>query len=194
MANYLVKIKGFAIGIGIVFSITLLIGFYFNSIKPMDASTNLDQVQTQLNAMKYGTDWNLIVEKVTIGDEFKYYDSNKRIASVYLSLQNENGKNEAFLPKGKILGFYGDSGKYYELPWDESLGNHYSISEDARKKGATFEKRTYEPGIFNIVPQFYIDANEKSITKLVYQDEDGVKYDISIQKTTEIPPSYPGGK
>lgn len=192
MSNLSQKFRVFGIGAGILIGITLFTGVYNSPVKPVDASISTIPIQVQLNSMNHNQGWVLSAEKVTLGNV--YSDQSKKIASVYLSIQNINGKDKPFLPAGKILGFYGDTGKYYELPWEESLENHYAYSEDIRKKGAELEGKPYQPGIFKIVPQFYVDVAEESITKLIFQDVDGVNYEIPIEKVTEIPPANTGGK
>jgi beta-lactamase regulating signal transducer with metallopeptidase domain len=146
-------------------------------------------IQIEPNKLVSKDGWTLSITKVTsLGaakvedygwhSPFKESDAKKSYG-IFFTVENANGKDKAFLPKGKVLGVVGVSDKFYEFfKGYDSLdkwynGEHwYSIS------------KPNSPGVFKFSTMASVNLNEQGINKVIYQDEDGNKFDIQIPIST----------
>jgi len=131
--------------------------------------------------------WSLSTSKGGWG--YNDYDESKpdKFYAVTLILENIHGKDQVFIPKGKVSGIVGSSGKLYnaqQFSFDSwYIQNLRGLQLMAKKDG-----RTIEPGIFKAgLAPIEVDLNEQKLTKIIYQNEQGNKFEIPIQ----IPESKP---
>lgn len=158
---------------------------------------NSAQVQIEPNKLVSNEGWSLTITKVaSLGaskltdlgwhSPFKESDA-KRSYAVFFTAENSNGKDKAFLPKGRVLGIVGDSGKYYDF---YRGANNPNNSLDKWYSGEHWDSLgwPYKPGVFQFSTGADVELNESGITKVVYQDENGTKYEIRFQGTITVSP------
>lgn len=169
-------------------AVTLLVGgvIYSISSKPVLADSNSIPnsdspiVQTEPNSVLRGS-WNLVVKDITFFTNGNVPD--KKAASITLSLENSQGKEKSFLPKGYISAVVGESGKVYQLE-KQPIDIMYIKSESARKNMAAKQGKPFYPGEFQLVPHFDVDSSEKNLSKIVYVDENGTQVEVQIKDIT----------
>lgn len=148
-------------------------------------------VKIRPNKLVSNNGWSLSITKVmnfgsTNGwgwhSPFKETDTF-RSYGIFFTLENVNGHDKAFRPKGKVLGAIGLSGKFYEFSkgGDSSLDNLYNNGISGYQLSAKKSGEPYGPGIFKSSSGANVDLNEEGIVKVVYQDENGGKFGIPIQ-------------
>ena len=144
---------------------------------------NPQAVKIEPNKLIRDDGWMLNVTKITLAaspygkDPGKYFE-------VSFSLENVNGKEKGFIPQGNILGVVGASGKLYELKWPDPLDQMYIKMQRSLPGLEKREGKPYEPGIFKIATGAKAEANEQTFAKVIYQDENGNKFEIPIQGIT----------
>lgn len=123
-----------------------------------------------------GKDWGIALSRL----EFRWGDwTDKKVAFLILSLVNNQGPDQTFLPTGIITGIVGSSGKLYPEYGPNSLAEMYHGRE------AYFAERgrpMYQPGILQYAPEILVDAGEETITKVIYRDDTGKEYEIPLQE------------
>lgn len=140
-------------------------------------SLNIDKVSSLGSTNGYG--WHSPFGET---DTFRSY-------SVSFIIENDEGKDKAFLPKGKVLGIVGTSGKFYDFLNGEypSLDKLYSdkhwetIDNPNSPEHWDSMGKPNSPGVFKLGTHANVDLNEQGIIKVVYQDENGTKYEIPFQ-------------
>jgi beta-lactamase regulating signal transducer with metallopeptidase domain len=145
---------------------------------------NPQEVKIEPNKLIRDDGWMLNVTKITLAAS--PYDKGNgnypgKSFEVYFDLENANGKEKGFMPQGKILGVVGTSGKLYELNWGDRLDQLYIKMQRFLPELAKKEGKPYEPGIFKIAAGGSAEANEQTFAKVIYQDEQGNKFEIPIQ-------------
>lgn len=171
---------------GKVFNDTNIVPWYETYIAP---KYNSQAVRIEPNKLIRDDDWRLTVSKVSPlssskgGWGYNSYDESKssKYYAVFLTLENINGKDKVFIPKGKVSGVVGGSGKLYDaevLSFDNwYIKNLRGLQLMAKKDG-----RTIEPGIFKAsLPPIQVDSSEQKLAKIIYQDEYGNQFEIPIQ-------------
>lgn len=161
---------------------------------------NSKTVKIEPNTLISNEGWSLSISKVeSLGgaqggwgyhSPFKESDTVRNYA-VFFTMENAEGKDKAFLPKGKVLGIVGTSGKYYDFSKGgyDSLdkwysGEHWdSIGEPNSPGHWDSMGKPHSPGVFQFGTGADVDLNEQGITKVVYQDENGTKYEIPFKGT-----------
>ncbi|AFV01721.1 hypothetical protein UNSWDHB_1213 [Dehalobacter sp. UNSWDHB] len=105
------------------------------------------------------------------------------------------------LPKGAIVAMVGSSGKVYNIVTkDEEAGIDYSLdvgykqTESFRKSLAEKKNKTYEPGVFLVVPGVSVDMSEENIAAVVYEDINGNRTNIPIVGIEPTSTELSGGK
>jgi beta-lactamase regulating signal transducer with metallopeptidase domain len=136
-----------------------------------------------LNAKPFpvpGKDWGIALTRL----EFRLGDwTDKKVAFLELTVLNNQGPDQAFAPTGKIVGIMGGSGKLYPDYSDSSFAEMYQGRENYfAAKG----RPMYQPGILTVAPEILVDGGEKTITKVIYQDENGKKYEIPLQEISPV--------
>lgn len=174
----IVKSIGFSvIGISLLVG-SIFVGTYFN--KPVDASSSSSAViQVQPNKMER-KDWNLNVTNI----EFSSTQGNPKWANVHITLNNANGADKKFIPKGSLIALVGTSGKVYNFDNKISFDTIYNNTEETRQSFAKKQGRTYKPGIMEIVPVLTVDSTEQNFTKIIYVDENNNQIEVPIQGIT----------
>lgn len=160
---------------------------------------NSAQVQIEPNKLVSNDGWSLSITKVDSLGAFKLEDFGwhspfipsdaKRGYSLYFTVENAKGEDKAFLPNGMVLGIVGKSGKYYDFykMAYNSLGQWYSgehwdsVGQPNSPNHWDYEGKPSKPGVFEFSTGADVDLNEQGITKVVYQDENGKKYEIPFQ-------------
>lgn len=152
--------------------------------------SDLQTVKIEPNKLISNEGWSLSITKVASlgGDQegwgyhspFNESDTVRNYA-LFFTIENAEGKDKAFLPKGNVLGMVGTSGKFYDFfQGDLSLEVRYNSSSQHRESVG-------EPkGIFNFNTGADVDVNEQGIAKVVYQDENGEKYEIPFQGNISV--------
>lgn len=81
------------------------------------------------------------------------------------------------------MGAIGLSGRFYEFSKevDYSLDNLYSNGIDGYQLYAKQAGEPYGPGVFKFSSNANVELNEEGIEKVIYQDENGDKFEIPIQ-------------
>lgn len=171
---------------GKVFNDTNIVPWYETYNAP---EYNSQAVRIEPNKLIRDDDWSLTVSKVTPlsnanrGVGYNAYDESKpqKYYAVFLTLENIHGKDKVFIPKGKILGVAGSSGKLYEAQ-TRSFDNWYIQNLRGLQLVAQKDGRTIEPGIFKAgLPPIQVDSSEEKLAKIIYQDEYGNQFEIPIQ-------------
>lgn len=165
-----------------------------NQAKSVEASTLAPAIVENVQPNQVVRDgWNFNVIRTTLSDLPN--DATQRLASVTIALTNSNGAGEAFTPAGKLIGIVGSSGKEYDYTLD-SLDKIYAKTQKTVQIAAQKEGITFEPGNYKITAKIYVDPSEQSITKVIYEDENGNKLEVPITIVTEILENngFPGGK
>jgi beta-lactamase regulating signal transducer with metallopeptidase domain len=149
------------------------------------SENNSQAVKVEPNNLISNEGWSLSITKVaSLGGElggFGYHSpfnesDTVRNYAFFFTIENAEGKDKAFLPKGKILGMVGTSGKFYDFfQGDLSLDNLYS-----RQHWESIGQPN-SPGVFKFSTGADVDLNEQGIAKVVYQDENGEKYEIPFE-------------
>jgi hypothetical protein len=127
--------------------------------------------------------------------------TNTKFAEVYMTIENTNGRDKVMLPKGAIVAMVGSSGKVYNIVTkDEEAGIDYSLdvgykqTESFRKSLAEKKNKTYEPGVFLVVPGVSVDMSEENIAAVVYEDINGNRTNIPIVGIEPTSTELSGGK
>ena len=151
---------------------------------------NLETVKIELNKLISNEGWSLsITEVVSLGrsqggwgyhSPFKESDT-VRSYGVSFTMENTEGKDKAFLPKGNVLGMIGTSGKFYSF-------HNGTPSLDKRYSNEHWESigEPNSPGVFKLFTVADVDLNEEGVTKVIYQDENGTKYEIPFQGAISV--------
>ena len=153
---------------------------------------NTQNIKIEPNKLISNEGWSLSVDKVmsfgatkgTWGWHSPFKESDPaRSYGIFFTLENANGLDKAFLPKGKVLGAIGLSGKFYEFSKevDYSLDNLYNNGIDGYQLHAKKAGETYGPGVFKFSSNANVELNEEGIEKVIYQEENGDKFEIPIQ-------------
>jgi hypothetical protein len=160
-------------------------------------------LQIEPNKLVSKDGWTLSIAKVMCFGATKVEDYGwhsfkesdaKKSYWVFFTMENANGKDKAFLPKGKVLGVVSISGKFYEFFHEGeytidklySLDKLYNSQQSGLKMVAQREGKSYQPGIFKFSTGANVDLNEQGINKVIYQDEDGNKFEIPISSSVPI--------
>lgn len=175
---------------GQVFNDLNIVPWYETYIAPI---YNSQAVQVEPNILIRDDGWTLTVNKVSPlsfsqgGWGYISYDKSRtnyhgKGYEVFFTLENVNGKDKVFIPKGKVLGIVGGSGKRYNskltFPLDEwYIKNLQAIQFRTPKDGKTIEPGIFEAGMYPIE----VDPSEQKLTQLIYQDEYGNEFGIPIQ-------------
>jgi len=153
---------------------------------------NPQAVKIEPNKLVTNDGWSLSIVKVLnlggskegFGWHSPYKESDTaRSYGLFFYAENAMGKDKAFLPKGKVLGAVGTSGKFYEVyknPIDNAIDQWYT-SEHWSSIG-----KPNSPGVFKFSTGVDVDLNENEITKVIYQDENGNKIEIPVNIKPEI--------
>ena len=177
---------------GQVFNDTNVVPWYETYVPP---EYNPQAVRIEPDKLIRDDGWTLTVSEVwplstsNGGWGYNPYDETKpdKYYAVSLTLENIQGNDQVFIPKGRVVGTVGSSGKVYsaqQLSFDSwYIQNLRGLQLMAKKDG-----RTIEPGIFKAsLAPMQVDPSEQKLTKIIYQDEHGNKFEIPIQ----IPESKP---
>lgn len=89
-----------------------------------------------------------------------------------------------FSPKGKILGITGTSGKFYDYPI--TLDQDYAAVLEQKKVRAKETGQLYQPGVLTLYPEISINVGEKNVSKIIYQDENGKKFEIPVSGISPV--------
>lgn len=166
-----------------------LVGFT-NSISNATPATGASATPSSVEQVKPNQvvcdGWNLTITKTTLSKFDK--DQTKKVAGVNIILTNSNGSDKAFSPKGIIIGVVGSSGKFYKKTGlsSDSFDTMYTKNQRVIQMVANKEGKIYEPGVFKLTPQLYVNSGEQYLTKVLYQDENGNKVEIPIQGAPEV--------
>ncbi|MGE5630983.1 MAG: hypothetical protein ACM3TR_07800 [Caulobacteraceae bacterium] len=139
-----------------------------------DAKAFIEANQMTQNDMK------LTVKEISFSSQPFKDEPEFKGAEVHLTFDNINGKDKAFLPKGYIAAFVGSSGKLYNLKMDESIEKTYQMTREVAQKWAKKQNEVYNPGEFKMGILLQVDADEETLTKVIYQDEKGNRTEIPI--------------
>jgi beta-lactamase regulating signal transducer with metallopeptidase domain len=167
--------------------------------------SNFRTVKIESNKLVSNEGWSLSIDKViNLGSTNGYgwhspfrETDTFRSYSIFFTIENAEGKDKAFLPKGKVLGIVGTSGKFYEFLNGEypSLDKLYSdkhwetIDNPNSPEHWDSMGKPNSPGVFKLGTHANVDLNEQGIIKVVYQDENGTKYEIPFQGTITVLPN-----
>ncbi|MEA4902575.1 M56 family metallopeptidase [Desulfitobacterium sp.] len=171
---------------GKVFNDTNIVPWYETYIAP---KYNSQAVRIESNKLIRDDGWSLNVSKVSPlsnskgGWSLTPYDESKpyKYYAVFLTLENANGKDKGFIPKGKISGVIGSSGKLYDAQ-ELSFDTWYIRDLRGSQMMAQKDGRTIEPGIFKAgLAPIQVDPSEQKLTQIIYQDEYGNQFEIPIQ-------------
>jgi hypothetical protein len=171
---------------GKVFNDTDIVPWYETYIAPKYDS---QAVKIEPNKLIRDNDWSLTVSKVSPlssakgGVGYNQYDESKssKYYAVFLTLENINGKDKEFIPKGKVSGVIGSSGKLYDAQ-ALSFDTWYIQNLRGSQLMAQKDGRTVEPGIFKAgLPPIQVGSSEQNLTKIIYQDEYGNQFEIPIK-------------
>lgn len=152
---------------------------------------NSPKVQIEPNRLVSNDGWSLSITKVaSLGgaqggwgyhSPFKVTDTLRGYA-VFFTIENANGKDKAFLPTGKVLGVMGTKGKYYEF----YHGGYDSLDKRYSDEHWDSVSKPNSPGVFQFNTIADVELNEQGIINVVYQDENGTRYEIPFQGSITV--------
>jgi beta-lactamase regulating signal transducer with metallopeptidase domain len=130
-----------------------------------------------------GKDWSLAITRL----EFRHSIDNKFVlAALGITLTSNSGVDTIFSPKGQILGIKGTSGKFYPYDGSNSLEQDYAGLLERKKERAKETGQLYQPGLMTLYPEIQINVGEKNVNKIIYQDENGKKFDIPVSGISPV--------
>ena len=128
-------------------------------------------------------DWSLAITQL----EFRHSIENKFVlAALAFTLTNNSGVDTIFSPKGKILCITGTSGKFYPYDGPNTLEQEYAGLLERKKERAKETGQLYQPGVLTLYPEILINVGEKNVSKIIYQDENGKKYEIPVSGISPV--------
>jgi len=128
-------------------------------------------------------DWSLAITQL----QFRHSIENKFIlAALAFNLTNNSGVDTIFSPKGKILGITGTSGKFYPYDGPNTLEQDYAGLLEQKKVRAKETGQLYQPGVLTLYPEILINVGEKNLSKILYQDENGKKFEIPVSGISPV--------
>ncbi len=128
-------------------------------------------------------DWSLAITQL----EFRHSIENKFVlAALAFTLTNNSGVDTIFSPKGKILGITGTSGKFYPYDGPNTLEQDYAGLLEQKKERAKETGQLYQPGVLTLYPEISINVGEKNVSKIIYQDENGKKFEIPVSGISPV--------
>jgi len=128
-------------------------------------------------------DWSLAITQLRFGHSI---ENKFVIAALAFTLTSNSGVDTIFSPKGKILGFTGTSGKFYPYDGADSLEQSYAGLMERKKERAKETGQLYQPGVLNIYPEISINVGEKNVRNIIYQDENGKKFEIPVSGISPV--------
>lgn len=171
-----------------------------NTVKNVETVANVvpqnnpQAVKIEPNKLVTNEGWSLSIVKVLnlggskegFGWHSPYKESDTaRSYGLFFYAENANGKDKAFLPKGKVLGAVGTSGKFYKV-----YKGYDSIDQGYNGENWSSIGKPNSPGVFKFSTGVDVDLNENGITKVIYQDENGnrIEIPVNIKPTIFTPP------
>lgn len=128
-------------------------------------------------------DWSLAITQL----QFRHpVENNFVLAALGFTLTNNSGVDTIFSPKGKILGFTGTSGKFYPYNGPNTLEQDYAGLLERKKERAKETGQLYQPGVLTLYPEISINVGEKNVSKVIYQDETGKKFEIPVSGISPV--------
>jgi len=171
-----------------------------NTVKNVETVANVvpqnnpQAVKIEPNKLVTNEGWSLSIVKVLnlggskegFGWHSPYKESDTaRSYGLFFYAENAMGKDKAFLPKGKVLGAVGTSGKFYKV-----YKGYDSIDQGYNGENWSSIGKPNSPGVFKFSTGVDVDLNENGITKVIYQDENGnrIEIPVNIKPTIFTPP------
>lgn len=177
---------------------SLILGAGIFTIKyPGTQSASNMAVQVEDNKLFRGS-WKMEITDI----KFKVgTNPTQKTAEVFTTIESTSGRNTPMLPKGKIISIVGSSGKTYDTPANDpkseinySLDVMFKNTENNRKEFAKKQGKPFEQGVFLLAHDVVIDIMEETISKVIYEDENGNIVDIPIVGINPTTINLSGGK
>lgn len=177
---------------------SLILGAGIFTIKyPGTQSASNMAVQVEDNRLYRGS-WKMEITDI----KFKVGNSpTQKTAEAFNTLESTAGGNTPMLPKGKIISIVGSSGKTYNTPANDpksemnySLNVMFESTESNRKEFAKKQGKAFEQGVFLLAHDVVVDMTEETISKVIYEDENGNIVDIPIVGINPITVKLSEGK
>jgi beta-lactamase regulating signal transducer with metallopeptidase domain len=135
-------------------------------------------VQTAANKL-IRTDFTVKVSEATRLEH--YQTKTLQGMDVGITIENNSGTDKNFIPKGKIVGIIGKSGKVYRFTYDQQPLDQVCLRlEKARKFQEEKDHKPYQSGVFKLGYIWNVDTDDQEISKVLYLDENNQEMEIPV--------------
>jgi hypothetical protein len=140
---------------------------------------NPEAVQVKLNKL-IREDFTVTLSSAT---RLQHYQTKKlQGMEIGINVENIAGINERFIPRGKITGIIGRSGKVYR----STNGAVQDLEEVSLRiaKGREWQSerdgKPFQPGVYKLGYDYSVDPDDQEISKVLYLDENNREIEIPV--------------